>query len=71
MACNEDALPGDLAQLRAKGEGPWSPAVLNEDARRLAEFERTREGIPWSDVRAWMESWGAPNELPLPKPRRL
>src|SRR5262249_27480004 len=71
LACNEEALPADLARMRAEGDGPWSPAVLEDDARRLAEFERTREGLPWPEVRAWMESWGTPNEQPAPKPRRL
>ena len=42
-----------------------------EDARRLAEFQRTREGIPWEEVKAWMQSWGKPDELPPPKPRKL
>lgn len=57
--------------MRAEGRGPWSPAVLAEDARRLADYERTREGIPWSEVSAWMRSWGTANELPPPKPRKL
>jgi hypothetical protein len=71
LACNEEALPADLARMRARGEGPWSPRTLEDDARRLAEFERAREGVPWSEVRAWMESWGAPDERPGPKPRPL
>ena len=71
LACNEEALPADLADMRAKGEGPWSPETLEEDARRLAEFERTRMGVPWEEVKAWMESWGTANELPRPKPRKL
>jgi hypothetical protein len=71
IAGNESVLPSDLAELRAKGEGPWSPESLDEDARRLAEFERTRMGVPWDEVKAWMESWGKPNELPSPKPRKL
>ncbi len=71
IACNEEVLPADLAEMRAKGEGPWSAEALEEDARRLAEFERTRVGVPWDDVKAWMESWGTPNELPSPKPRKL
>ncbi len=71
IACNEKVLPADLAQLRASGEGPWSPQVLEEDARRLAEFEHSRIGMPWHEIRAWMESWGTPNERPAPKPRRL
>jgi hypothetical protein len=69
MACNEEILPAEFARMRANGEGPWSPEVLAEDGRRLAEFERTREAIPWDEVKAWIESWGTPNELPRPKPR--
>ena len=71
IVCNEEALPADLAELRAKGEGPWSAEILEEDARRLREFERTRMGVPWEDVKVWLESWGTPNELPPPKPRKL
>jgi hypothetical protein len=71
IACNEEALPAELADMRAKGEGPWSPESLEEDAKRLAEFERTRMGVPWDEVKIWMESWGTANELPPPKPRRL
>jgi predicted transcriptional regulator len=48
-------------------EGP----DIEEDLRRLREFERTRMGVPWDEVKAWMQSWGAPNELPPPKPRKL
>jgi hypothetical protein len=71
IACNEEALPADLAQMRAKGEGPWSAGALADDARRLAEFERTRIGLPWRETKAWLESWGTPTELPSPKPRQL
>jgi hypothetical protein len=52
-------------------EDPWSPEFLAEDSRRLAEFERTRIGVPWDEIKTWMESWGTPNELPPPRPRRL
>jgi predicted transcriptional regulator len=44
---------------------------IEEDRRRLREFQRTREAIPWDDVKAWMLSWGTPQELPAPKPRKL
>lgn len=71
LACNDEALPADLAAMRSNGEGPWSPDTLAEDARRLAEFEHTRVGVPWDEVKAWMESWGTPNELSAPKPRKL
>jgi hypothetical protein len=57
--------------MRERGEGPWAPETLAEDARRLAAFNRTREAIPWDDVKAWMQSWGSPNEQPAPRPRKL
>jgi predicted transcriptional regulator len=65
------AWPADLDALRKKGRGPWSPEILAEDARRLAEFERAGEGVPWDEVKVWIESWGTPDELPPPKPRKL
>jgi hypothetical protein len=67
----EETLPPDLQGMRAAGEGPWAPEALAEDARRLAEFRRTREALPWDDVKAWMQTWGTPHELPTPKPRKL
>ncbi len=71
LAFAEDGLPPDLEIMRAEGTGPWAPGVLAEDARRLADFQRTREAMPWEDVLAWMRSWGTPDELPPPKPRKL
>jgi len=61
----------DLEQMRAAGRGPWSPGILAEDARAFADFQRTHEGVPWDEVKAWMKSWGTPSELPPPKPRKL
>ncbi|MEX0853954.1 MAG: hypothetical protein WD036_11830 [Bauldia sp.] len=66
-----EALPAPLAGMRAAGRGPWADDVLAEDARRLAAFRRTRESIPFAEVQAWMASWGRPDELPLPRPRKL
>ncbi len=48
-------------------EGP----DIEEDLRRLREFERTGEAVPGEDVKAWVESWGTANEIPRPQPRRL
>jgi|SRR5579862_472173 len=70
MAVNEEVLPADLATMRRKGQGPWSPELLEEDARRLAEYKQTRLGVPWSEVSDWIRSWGSPNELPPPTPRK-
>lgn len=71
LAGAEPILPPGLAQMRARGEGPRSPESLAEDERRLAEFERTRMGVPWDEVKAWLDSWGSPNVLPAPMSRRL
>jgi hypothetical protein len=71
LAGDDNLLPPALEAMRESGEGPWAPEVLAEDARRLAEFNRTREGIPWDEMKAWMESWGSPQELPRPRPRKL
>ncbi len=64
-------LPKPLEKLRKAGRGPWSPAVVAEDARRTEAFERTGKGVPWDEVRDWMRSWGSARELPMPKPRKL
>jgi hypothetical protein len=36
IAGREGMLPPDLANMRAKGTGPWSADALEQDARRLA-----------------------------------
>jgi hypothetical protein len=71
LAAGEDVLSPDLEAMRESGTGPWAPEVLAEDARRLAEFERTRQAVPWGEIEIWMKSWGTGNELPPPKPRKL
>ncbi len=48
-------------------EGP----DVAEDLRRLREFERTGEAVPFDEVKAWVESWGTSNELSRPRPRKL
>ncbi|MDP2410076.1 MAG: hypothetical protein Q8M26_07300 [Pseudolabrys sp.] len=71
LAGTTHQIPADLEALRAAGRGPWAPEILAEDARRLAEYNRVGEGVPWDDVRAWMQSWGTAEELPPPRPRKL
>jgi hypothetical protein len=44
---------------------------IEEDLRRLREFERTGEAVPLADVEAWVESWGNAHELPRPTPRKV
>lgn len=49
----------------------WSddpdPAI---DARIAEETLRRGDGIPWEEVRPWVQSWGKPDELPPPKWRK-
>jgi hypothetical protein len=71
LAGDDNALPTDLETMRAAGDGPWAPDILAADARRLAEFHRTREALPWDEVKAWMQTWGTPQEMPAPRPRKL
>lgn len=54
-------------QERGEGVRPWSAQAMEEDAQRLAEFERTRMGVPRDEIKALMKSWGKPNELPPSK----
>lgn len=44
---------------------------IDADLAAAADFERTGEGVPWEEVRAWMASWGAADELQRPMPRKL
>ena len=71
LADTEEALPQSLVEMREEGRGPWSPEILAEDARRLAEYRRTGESIPLEAVEAWVRSWGTANELPPPKPVKI
>lgn len=71
LAGAAEALPADLQAMREAGDGPWAPEVLAEDARRLAEFQRTRQAVPWEDVKAWMRSWGTASEVAPPESHKL
>ena len=44
---------------------------LVEDRQRLRNFERTRDAVPLSEVKAWVESWGTSNERPRPRPKTM
>ena len=71
VAGDDNALPAELQAQRDTADRPWAPDILAEDARRIAEFRRTRMGVPWEGVRVWMQSWGATQELLPPLPRKL
>jgi predicted transcriptional regulator len=44
---------------------------VEEDLRRLRNFERTQEGVPLDEVKAWVRSWGTANELSPPTSRAM
>ena len=41
---------------------------IAEDERRWAQFERDGKSVSGDAVKAWIDSWGSENELPMPKP---
>ncbi|MBV8976609.1 MAG: hypothetical protein JO261_14460 [Alphaproteobacteria bacterium] len=44
---------------------------IEEDVRRLENFDRDQMGVPLEEVKTWVRSWGTPNELPPPVPRKI
>jgi hypothetical protein len=71
LAISDEFAAVEFTAMHAKGKGPWSPDGLAEDARRLVEFEQTRVGVPWDEIKAWMDTWDTTSELPPPTPRKL
>lgn len=57
--------------VEEEGMVELSPEELAELEARVAEWERDRQGVPAEEVFQWMKSWGTPDELPPPRPRRL
>ena len=52
---------------------PANRTDLAEEARLRVEVEEARasldagRGVPWPEVRRWIQSWGTLNELPPPE----
>jgi predicted transcriptional regulator len=44
---------------------------VEEDIRRLQEFELTGRAVPAVEVKAWIDSWGTNSELPRPQPLKV
>ena len=47
----------------------FDPADEDAEERALLEAEgqlAAGHGVPWADVKRWLESWGKPDELPPP-----
>ena len=42
---------------------------IEEDRRRLRAFQRARKAVPLGEVKAWVDSWGTPDEKPRPRPK--
>ena len=57
---------------------PGSSAVTSDSSRteKLRAIREARESIekdgtiPFEEIEAWVNSWGTPNELPPPQPRK-
>ncbi|MGH7152605.1 MAG: CopG family transcriptional regulator [Acetobacteraceae bacterium] len=60
-----DSLPAETPEQRE--------ARLVWEARAIEEAKAQADAgllIPAAKVRAWVESWGTPNELPQPTPKK-
>ncbi len=62
IAGGQTVSPRDATPRRAQAEGS---AAADPDEQRLTEGERAR--MRWGEVKAWIDSWGRPDELPRPK----
>ena len=71
IASGEEPAASFTGGTAAIDDNPWSPAAFEEDARRLAEFDRTRMGVPWEEIKSWMETWGNATERSPPIPHML
>ena len=48
----------------------WNESV-DEDLAAVKDYEDTGEGIPWEEIKPWLESLTTDDPLPRPKPRKL
>jgi hypothetical protein len=68
----EDYVRQQLAFDVALGAGSdFDDDDIADDEAAIAGYERTGRGVPWEEIRAWMQSWGTASELPRPTPRKL
>jgi predicted transcriptional regulator len=49
-----------------EGYIPYEERELAKTEAAIAEADSGAPGIPHEKVRAWVESWGKPDELPFP-----
>jgi hypothetical protein len=68
IAGNQSVSRPDVALTRASAGRP-APQAAVEDARDAAGSEHVR--MRWGEVKAWIDSWGKPDELPRPKLGKL
>lgn len=60
--------------MRAMREPALKPLSKEEDdalTERALEQARQGIGIPWEEVKAWIDSWDTDHELPPPKARKV
>lgn len=64
-------LSDKLADFEMVDTEGWVGGDVQADLAALEEFERTRMGVPWEDVRKWALSLGTDRPLPTPKVRKV
>jgi len=57
----------NTAELAETEEQRRKRSAAIAEARREIDREG---GIPIEEIEAWVDSWGPPNELPMPEPRK-
>ena len=55
---------------KAPAEPVAHPSQASLDREAAAETE-ARIGIPSEEIGQWIDSWGTPNPLPMPTPRKV
>jgi len=70
IAGNQGISSPDVAQICAAAGGVRpAPQASVGNARGTPEAEHAR--MRWGEVKAWIDSWGKPDELPRPKLGKL
>lgn len=60
----------ELAELVSEALGRYLEDIddITEDELRWSQFERDGKSVSGEAIKSWIESWGTPDEQPIPKP---
>lgn len=69
LAKQQDRSPSYFAEQALERQVEFEEAQIQGIEMALAELD-AGQGIPDSEVKAWVESWGTENELPMPEAKQ-